>query len=263
MNLQRSPDSRLFLTPVAVAMIAALGGCATPSGGGSAGEPSGGVSGGISLPGGGMGLPGGDSSGAGLPGAGLPGTGLPGAGLPDSGVSTGGAKKGDGADGDAAGTAEGEAPAVPEPATTADERRAVLDRRLDETLGTFDAELKREQDRVAQERDSRAATGAGSADGSGGGGGAGDGTGRSGDLQSDKAARDAAVAAAGSSGGASSGNTSSGAGSGAANKGIPSGDDDDIVAKRLRRAAEQETDPELKEKLWKEYTDYKRNAGKG
>jgi hypothetical protein len=34
------------------------------------------------------------------------------------------------------------------------------------------------------------------------------------------------------------------------------------VARRLRKAAEQETDPELKEKLWKEYINYKKNAGK-
>jgi murein L,D-transpeptidase YcbB/YkuD len=33
--------------------------------------------------------------------------------------------------------------------------------------------------------------------------------------------------------------------------------DDDIVARQLREAAENETDPELKEKLWKEYEDYK------
>ena len=38
------------------------------------------------------------------------------------------------------------------------------------------------------------------------------------------------------------------------------GDDDDIVAKRLRKAAEEETDPELKERLWKEYNDYKKSA---
>ena len=38
--------------------------------------------------------------------------------------------------------------------------------------------------------------------------------------------------------------------------------DDDIVARQLREAAEQETDPELKEKLWKEYEDYKRNSTK-
>lgn len=34
--------------------------------------------------------------------------------------------------------------------------------------------------------------------------------------------------------------------------------DDDIVARQLREAAEKETDPALKEKLWKEYHDYKK-----
>jgi hypothetical protein len=34
--------------------------------------------------------------------------------------------------------------------------------------------------------------------------------------------------------------------------------DDDIVARQLREAAEKETDPVLKEKLWKEYHDYKK-----
>jgi hypothetical protein len=38
----------------------------------------------------------------------------------------------------------------------------------------------------------------------------------------------------------------------------PSGHDDDIVARQIREAAEKETDPELKEKLWKEYEDYKK-----
>lgn len=37
-------------------------------------------------------------------------------------------------------------------------------------------------------------------------------------------------------------------------------EDDDIVARQLREAAENETDPELKEKLWKEYEEYKRNT---
>jgi hypothetical protein len=36
-------------------------------------------------------------------------------------------------------------------------------------------------------------------------------------------------------------------------------EDDDIVARQLREAAEKETDPELKEKLWKEYETYKKN----
>ncbi len=35
--------------------------------------------------------------------------------------------------------------------------------------------------------------------------------------------------------------------------------DDDIVARQLREAAENETDPELKEKLWKEYEEYKKS----
>lgn len=37
-------------------------------------------------------------------------------------------------------------------------------------------------------------------------------------------------------------------------------EDDDIVARQLREAAENETDPELKEKLWKEYEEYKENT---
>lgn len=40
-------------------------------------------------------------------------------------------------------------------------------------------------------------------------------------------------------------------------EGIPAGDDDDVVARQLRRAAQQETDPELKKKLWEEYRKYK------
>jgi hypothetical protein len=35
--------------------------------------------------------------------------------------------------------------------------------------------------------------------------------------------------------------------------------DDDIVARQLREAAEKETDPVLKERLWKEYHDYKKS----
>jgi hypothetical protein len=43
---------------------------------------------------------------------------------------------------------------------------------------------------------------------------------------------------------------------------IPSGDDDDIVARQLREAAERETDPALREKLWAEYRAYKLNQSK-
>jgi hypothetical protein len=33
--------------------------------------------------------------------------------------------------------------------------------------------------------------------------------------------------------------------------------DDDIISRQLREAAEKETDPELKAKLWTEYRRYK------
>jgi len=42
---------------------------------------------------------------------------------------------------------------------------------------------------------------------------------------------------------------------------IPDGSDDDIVARQIREAAENETDPALREKLWDEYRRYKKGAG--
>jgi hypothetical protein len=156
-------------------------------------------------------------------------------------------------------------------AQTPDERRAAIDRRLEGTLGTFDETLRKEQRTVAEEKDAREASAGGSAEseqtdakreseGSEGGsakpenapaeaseaGRKADAPARPGDLKSDQGNGGAGTAPKGTGG--SAGN-------------IPDGSDDDIVAKRLRKAAEQETDPELKEKLWKEYIDYKKNAG--
>ena len=54
-----------------------------------------------------------------------------------------------------------------------------------------------------------------------------------------------------------------GGGGGSGSRPIPSGEDDDIIARRLRKAAESETDPELKEKLWQEYREYKENTKGG
>lgn len=42
---------------------------------------------------------------------------------------------------------------------------------------------------------------------------------------------------------------------------IPGGEDDDVVARQLREAAENEHDPELRKKLWEEYREYKENSG--
>ena len=40
-------------------------------------------------------------------------------------------------------------------------------------------------------------------------------------------------------------------------KDIPSGNDDDVVARQLREAAMREPDPKVREKLWDEYRKYK------
>ncbi len=44
---------------------------------------------------------------------------------------------------------------------------------------------------------------------------------------------------------------------------VGDGSDDDIVARQLREAAMAEEDPELREKLWDEYRQYKRSSGSG
>ncbi len=56
------------------------------------------------------------------------------------------------------------------------------------------------------------------------------------------------------------GTNGSASGNGAPATVIPDGNDDDIVARRIRKAAELETDPELKDKLWQEYVEYKKNT---
>jgi hypothetical protein len=58
-----------------------------------------------------------------------------------------------------------------------------------------------------------------------------------------------------------------GGGWGSGGSGAPPGSsrpspDDDIVARQLREAAEKETNPELKAKLWKEYEAYKKSRAK-
>jgi hypothetical protein len=176
------------------------------------------------------------------------------------GASSGGGVSAESASGSAA---------PPDRAQTSDERRAALDKRLNDSLGSFDAQLRKEQQRIAQERDAHqaAVTTVATADGSAKPApdenaeatettaaelphktsvshrGASDSrSARGGDLKSDKGG-----------GGNASGN-------GAVASEIPDGNDDDVIARRLRKAAEQETDPELKDKLWKEYVEYKKNA---
>lgn len=73
------------------------------------------------------------------------------------------------------------------------------------------------------------------------------------DLQSDRRA-----APAGSTGASTS---IVAGGNGAPATVVADGNDDTVVARRIRKAAEQEADPELKGKLWREYVEYKKNTG--
>lgn len=223
---------------VAISVALMLTGCGTmPS---TDGSPTSGMPG--SMPGG---IPGGMPSG--MPGS-VPGSSS--SSLPSGGVMSGGSS-GESGSSDKSGDV----------ATTADERRGTLDKSLDDSLGEFDKTLEGEQRRTAEERDARAANRSTTTSTSGSDGGVGR---REGDLRSERSGQAGSGGGDTSSGDRRDRGTVAGGGSGAPDRGIPSGEDDDIVARRLRRAAEQETDPELKEKLWKEYTEYKRNVqGKG
>jgi hypothetical protein len=170
---------------------------------------------------------------------------------------------------------------------TSEERTAQIDRELDRSLGVFDEELRREQAIIAQRRGARDGSG-----GYGGSGGEGDdaGTAQAGTGVGDTDDGTGAAAGAGSGGeGAAGSGTGEGQGQGRGQSGrsgssqgeggggvgggprggggpstvpadIPDGSDDDIVARQLREAAMQETDPELREKLWEEYRNYKKGA---
>lgn len=142
-----------------------------------------------------------------------------------------------------------------------------MDGKLDASLGSFDEQLRKEQQRTAQERDARAAgrpEGA-AVDEAQRAGKEGGGRDRSGDLKSDSGQNGGAKSDGKAQGGDQAAGSAmpQGGGGASASNAIPSGVDDDIIARRLRKAAEAETDPELKEKLWKEYKDYKENTRGG
>lgn len=145
-----------------------------------------------------------------------------------------------------------------------------LDRTLSDSLSEFDQMLLKEIDEIRAKSESRMSTlaqEAASAAGKIGEGGEEAGgeagaeaggekgsnevrQGESGGSYENVPTTDGPVAGGSSAGGPASGQQA----------GRPAGSDqdDDIVARQLREAAEKETDPELKKKLWKEYEDYKK-----
>jgi hypothetical protein len=156
---------------------------------------------------------------------------------------------------------------------------AARNAKMDESLGEFDEVIRNEREQIARERDAQAAGAgaAGDADGNGnsnGDGSAADGAGsgseqsggsaggeKAGEQKSGEEARSSGDMKSDRQAGGGTGGTT-GQGQGPAAQNIPDGSDDDIIARQIREAAEKETDPELKEKLWKEYIEYKKNAQK-
>jgi hypothetical protein len=177
---------------------------------------------------------------------------------------------------------------------TGAERIAALDAELNAGLGQFDEMLLREQERVKATRPRSESGGGGGGGGGQDGGNAGSGAsggqageagqgeagqgaagdagapGANGDRQTGGSVDGAGAEGDSRTGGAGRGGTDSGArgGSGTGDQAvargrpadIPDGSDDDLVARQLREAAEKETDPELKKKLWEEYRKYKQGT---
>lgn len=194
------------------------------------------------------------------------------------------------------GGAEGASPAAELPGDfgrgqTDAEKIALLDAELGGSLSEFDEKLLREQREIAEK--SRSPEGDG--DDSEGGGESGtsgqsgsdsaDGEGRAGDEQADGGESAAGQSGEGGEGGDRSGAREARTSDGEPGEGddqvasaggestagreiaqtstppdIPDGADDDIVARQLREAAENEQDPELREKLWEEYRKYKKGT---
>lgn len=151
---------------------------------------------------------------------------------------------------------------------TEEEKRKALDARLDAIESDIDGNLLKRQEEIRQSASNRAAGGGGGASGGGtAGGAAGGAAGGSNGSQAKPGGT------AGDAGGtqASGGKQASGGPPAPAGKAAKpaterlakrekagdGGSDDDIVARQLREAAEKETDPVLKEKLWAEYNKYK------
>jgi len=141
---------------------------------------------------------------------------------------------------------------------TLEEQIAALDARLGAGLGEFDERLLQEQERIKAASPNNNSDGGGSGAGNGTQGGSQPPGGRAtaGGEGDGRDAADRPVAET----------TTGGPGPGVAGSDrqepadIPDGSDDDVVARQLREAAEKETDPELKAKLWEEYRKYKQGT---
>jgi hypothetical protein len=145
---------------------------------------------------------------------------------------------------------------------TAAERRAALDARLEAGYAVFDGVILSERERAqGQANEAGAAvmgTGGDSGDGDASDGGGVE-SGQGGATVIASAPNNSSGGGylpAGTAGGREGEFSSQNQPSFPPPADIPSGDDDDVVARQLREAALHEPDPELREKLWNEYRKY-------
>jgi hypothetical protein len=171
-----------------------------------------------------------------------------------------------------------------------DQRLSGLDARLQESIGEFDEMLLREREALARKRaDTADGGGAGGGPGGSAGKGGSEGSwgqspqpggqegdqkgdqnaGQDGDRTADQSGTRGGVTASREGGVQGEGQdrlaradgsqpqTRGGGPRGATPVDVPDGRDDDVVARQLREAAENETDPKLRERLWQEYRRYK------
>jgi hypothetical protein len=142
-------------------------------------------------------------------------------------------------------------------ALTPAEQVAILDAQLERGAGDFDAiilQTEAEQREAAREQAAQnSSTAPGGTAGSGGAGA----------EESDSPYGEGMADAGGYSTGGGMGGTSGGGGAPQNTAkypppgDIPSGNNDDVVARQLREAASREPDPAVREKLWDEYRKYK------
>lgn len=140
------------------------------------------------------------------------------------------------------------------------EKNAAWDEKFYGSLGEFDKRLSREQAEIEKQRSASAGQGSGSSGQAGEevDGGAGGAAGMPQEVAGNETSTgEGATGAGGQAGtGGSAGQSTSGP-KFPPPEGIPTGVDDDVVARQLREAAETEKDPELRARLWEEYRKYK------
>jgi hypothetical protein len=136
---------------------------------------------------------------------------------------------------------------------------AILDARLEKGTGEFDSMILAEQTTQRSTARQRPQTtyseaGAGTGDSAGGGDGAEGGSGTGEEYGGGGYSTGSGIGGGAGGGG---GNIPQNAAKYPPPKDIPSGNDDDVVARQLREAAMREPDPAVREKLWDEYRKYK------